>query len=208
MAAPAGQAWPIQGEATEVAWLLGAPFMVQVIEGSGEEIVHVLGGLAESGEEGRRLLNARWRVEVERPVDTVVAAVSGIPARETFAHLAEALAAASRVVRSEGRIILLTSAAPTLGPGAQLLRQADDATLALAQLHENKPADMAAAFQWAHACQQAGIYILSGLPGEVVEELFATPLEEVSQVQRLVASGESCLFLPDAHKTLAVLRPR
>src|SRR5262249_39545900 len=49
---PSTEPWPIRREADEVAWLLGAPFMVQVIEGSGKEIVHVLGGLADSGCEG------------------------------------------------------------------------------------------------------------------------------------------------------------
>ena len=41
---PDEEPWPIRREAEEVAWLLGAPFMIQVIEGSGDEIVHVLGG--------------------------------------------------------------------------------------------------------------------------------------------------------------------
>src|SRR5262249_40488326 len=69
MAAPDTRSWPVLKEATEVAWLLGAPFMVQVIEGAGEDIAHVLGGLADTGEEGERLLNARWQVEVDRPAD-------------------------------------------------------------------------------------------------------------------------------------------
>jgi nickel-dependent lactate racemase len=205
MAPPGDKAWPAHREATEVAWLLGAPFMVQVIEGAGDDIAHVLGGVTDSAAEGRRLLDARWRVTVGRPPDTVVAAVSGTPGRHTFADLGRAAAAASRVVKSGGRIILLTAAAPTLGAGAELLRQADDPGRALDLLMLNKPADLAGAFQWAHACQHAGLYLLSGLPGEVVEEMFATPLDHPRQVQRLVATGGACLFLRDAHKTMAVV---
>jgi nickel-dependent lactate racemase len=206
MASPDARSWPIQKEAHEVAWLLGAPFMVQVIEGAGEEITHVVGGLADTGAEGERLLNARWRVEVDEPADTVLASVSGDPARQTFADLARAAAAASRVVRPRGRIILLSSANPPLGVGAELLRHTEDAVKALDLLQEKKPTDMAAAFQWAHASQQAGIYLLGGLPAEVVEELNAVPLDDPGQVQRLLTPEGSCLVLSDAHKTLAVVR--
>jgi nickel-dependent lactate racemase len=205
MTAPGEKIGPALREAVEVAWLLGAPFMLQVIEGAADDIVHVVGGVAESGDEGRRLLNARWRVTVDQPADTVVAAVSGLPSRHTFADLARAAAAASRVVKSGGRIVLVTRAAPALGPGAEQLRQAEDAGRGLDLVLHSKPADLAAAFLWARAAQQAGICLLSGLPVEVAEELFATPLDNVRQVQRLAADGATCLFLADAHKTLAVV---
>jgi nickel-dependent lactate racemase len=204
MAAPGQKTCAARKEALEVAWLLGAPFMVQVIEGAGDEVAHVLAGPADSGEEGQRLLNARWRVEVDQPADTVLAAVSGDPARHTLTDLARALAAAARVVRPGGRIVLLTEANPSLGAGAGILRRAEEAAAALEVLRQHRPADMGAAFLWAHAAQQAGIYVLSRMPAEAVEEMFATPLDHPGQVQRLLAG--SCLVLPDAHKTLAVVR--
>src|SRR5437660_12541387 len=60
---PPDAASPWRSEAAEVAWLLGAPFLVQVIEGANAEIIHVLGGPMETSGEGQRLLDARWRVE-------------------------------------------------------------------------------------------------------------------------------------------------
>src|SRR5439155_2530251 len=87
---PDEEPWPIRREAEEVAWLLGAPFMIQVIEGSGEEIIHVLGGLADTGIEGQRLLDARWRVSVDRPADVVVAGIGGYAVGHSFAGLARA----------------------------------------------------------------------------------------------------------------------
>jgi nickel-dependent lactate racemase len=206
MAAPDERSWPVHKEANEVAWLLGAPFMVQVIEGAGDEITHLLAGLADTGDEGQRLLNARWRLEVDRAADTVLAAIAGNPARQTFADLARAATAASRVVAPRGRILLITEANPPLGAGADILRHSEDPGKALELLQGKKPADMAAAFQWAHACQQAGIYLLSGLPAETVEELNAAPLDNASQVKRLLSTDGSCLVLADAHKTLALVR--
>ena len=59
----------------------------------------------------------------------------------------------------------------------------------------------------ASVARQARIFWLSGLPGEVVEEMFATPVENLQQVQRLIGASGSCVFLNDAHKTLALVEP-
>jgi nickel-dependent lactate racemase len=203
LAIPGTAPWPVRREAEEVAWLLGAPFFVQIIEGAAEDIVHVVAGLADTGGEAQRLLDARWRGTVEHRAETVIAGLSGDPARHGFAELASALATAARVVRPNGRIILLSRAAPELGAGPALLRQAESPAQGLDLLRQHKPADMAAAFQWASTVQKARVYLLSGLPAETAEELFTTPLDHAAQVQRLLAGG-SYLVLPDAHKMLAV----
>jgi nickel-dependent lactate racemase len=202
--APGTTAWPVRQEANEAAWLLGAPFFVQVIEGSGDTIVSVLAGLVDASAEGAELQDLQWRETVDTQASTVIAGVSGDPARHTFADLARALSCAARVVQSGGQIVLLSQVAPALGPGAALLRSADDPECGLSLLRQQKPPDMAAAFQWASAAKKAKIYLLSELPGEVGEELFAVPLESANQTQRLLTSGETCLVIHDAHKALAV----
>jgi nickel-dependent lactate racemase len=205
LAPPESKTWPLRDEATEVAWLLGAPFFVQVIEGAGDEIDQVVGGLTDSNVEAERLLEARWRVRVAEPVDTVLAGISGKAGTAGFAELARAAMTAARVVKSGGRIILLSQVPAVSGEGSELVRQAEDPERALKTLRKSKLLDPAAAFLWAHAAQDLQIYLLSGLPEETAEELFATPLEDVSQVQRLMDRGGSNLVLADAHKTMAVL---
>ena len=54
--------------------------------------------------------------------------------------------------------------------------------------------------------ETAGVLIALRTKGETVEELFAVPLEHARQVQRLLTPDAAVLVLPDAHKTLAVLR--
>jgi nickel-dependent lactate racemase len=201
---PDTEPWPIRREAEEVAWLMGAPFMVQVIEGSGQEIVHVIGGLADTGGEGERLLNDRWRMSVSRPADMVVAGISGDPARHGFAELASALACAARVVKPRGRIVLLSQVQPDLGPGAQILRQSDEPSIALKDLRLQKPADIGPAFQWAWAADHAEVFLLSRMEPDIAEELFTTPLTSASQVQNLL-NGVEALFIEDAHKSIAVI---
>jgi nickel-dependent lactate racemase len=192
-------------EAAEVAWLLGAPFFVQVIPGKGDDAAMILAGPADSCAEGRRQLDARWRRTIAKPARTVVATISGDPARQGFAEFAAAAACASRVVQPDGRIVVLSSITPELGPAEELLRQADSPERALALLEAQKPGDMAAAFQWASATRRAHIYLLSGLPADVTEELFAVPLDDARQLGRMLGEEGSCLILEDAHKTLAVV---
>jgi hypothetical protein len=190
---------------TEVVWLLGAPFLVQLIEGPGDRIAQALGGSHESIAEGRRLLDARWRIVVKQSADLVVATLAGDPARHDFAALAAALAAAARVVTPNGRIVLLSQAKPTLGPALELIRQADSPQDALESLADHDLPDRTAARQWLEATRHARVYLLCDLDRELGEELFVTPLDRAEQAQRLVNAAASCLVLPDADKTLSVL---
>ena len=203
---PGEQPWPAQQEATEVCWLLGAPFFVQVVEGAGGEIAAILAGSIDSSPEGQRLLDARWRVEVDEPADVVVAAIGGDPGQHTFADFARALACAVRVCKPAGKVVLLTDANPVLGRSTQIMRQTEDPHETLQILAQEKPADHEAGFLWCRAAEQAKLYLLSGLPTETAEELFVTPLENANQVRRIIGAESTCLFLPDAHKTMAVVK--
>lgn len=204
MEAPGNEPWPVRAEANEVAWLLGAPIFVRVIAGAGDSISHVVCGLADASPDADQLLDERWHVRVPYAADLVVAALAGAPARHDFAALAQALACAARVVKPAGRIVLLSRAAPELGPGGELIRNAEEPDDLLAALEEMNPPDLTAAYQWAWGLQQAAsVYLLSGLPAETAEELFTTPLEHAEQVQKLIDAAASCLILPDAHRTLA-----
>jgi len=205
IAAPGNEPWPIRKEAAEVAWLLGAPFLLQVIEGAGDEVIHVLGGTVESSAEGDRLLNARWRVQVNGPADIIVAGISGDPHRHTFEDLARAFYCAARVVKPHGKIILLTEANPLLGRAGELMPQQKDPLNALKILLKENAPDLAAGFLWASAAEKAKLYLLSKIPGEIAKELFVTPLEDPSRVQELLGAEETVVVLGDAHKTMAVV---
>jgi nickel-dependent lactate racemase len=205
-AVPGKEAWPMRQEAIEVNWLLGTPFFVQIIPGQGDSVAYVVAGVAEAAEEGRRLLDACWRQEVAEPADLVVASISGDPDRVSFADLAAAAASAARVVRPEGRIVLLTRAQPDLGPCRDLLFEAGEPEEVQQKLERDPKPELLPALLWAKATAHAHVSLLSELPEETVENLFAAPLPDLAGVQRWLDRGGSCVLLEDAHKTLAVLR--
>ena len=176
----------------------GAPFLVQIIEGEGDAVAHVVGGSLASSAEGRRLLEERWRVEIDEPAETVVAAVRGAP---TFATLAQALTNAGQGAEPDGRIILLTSA--RFEP-PDIMRQSDSAAAVLERMQEEATAELAVR-QWARAVERYRVYLLSGLDADTAEELFVTPLDKPEQAQKLL-KDDATLILPDADKTLVAVR--
>ncbi|MFO0805864.1 MAG: lactate racemase domain-containing protein [Gemmataceae bacterium] len=190
------QPWPGREESHEVAWLLGTPFLVQVIEGGGDTVHAVVAGLLDSSDEGRKRQDARWRFELESKADAAIAAIAGDPANVTFLDLAKAAATAARAVRKGGRIALLTEAAPALGEGAETIRRMDEPRWP----SKSNPPDWAACKRWCAAAGHASIFLKSGLADEIAEELFATPLASPREVQRLVESAGSVVVIPDANK--------
>lgn len=199
------QGWPTQVEAHEVAWLLGSPFFVQVIEGRADEISGVIAGLADTTADGAERQDARWKVTVPEPADTVVVALSGDPVRHDFAALARAAAAGAHVVKPDGNVLVLSEADPELGGATDVLRRTDEPPEAVRVLFRERPADAAAAVQWAWAAGRAKLYLASEIRPTTVEEMFAAPLSGPKDVQRLLDAPGRCLIVPDAHKTWLTL---
>ena len=193
--------WEGREDAEEVAWLLGMPFLIQVIEGEGDAIQEVVAGLLPSSEEGVRRQDARWKFSIAERADAAIATISGDPARITFQDLAMAAACAARCVNKRGRVALLTEAAPIMGQAADWIRRLDDPRIPLKLLMREKPADWAAAKLWCAAARHASLFLASRLPDDLVEEMFATPIHSPSEVQRLVESAGSAIVIPDAHKS-------
>ncbi len=202
---PGDEAWPARRAAAETAWLLGAPFYIQAIESQGDGIAQVVAGSVQAAREARRQLDACWRHAIARPADLVVAGMSGDPTRHTLTSMAAALSCAARVVQPGGRIVLLTQADPKLGNEMEIIRSSDDPRQLYQRLRGDIGPETLWALQWSSAASQANINLMSGLPDDTVEELFATPLHEPREVQRLLDRSDSCIFLSDAHKMLAVL---
>jgi nickel-dependent lactate racemase len=204
--APGQGPWAAREEAKEVGWLLGMPFVIEVVEGPGDTLAAVLGGRAAAvAAAARQLLDRHWKVSVPRQADLVVAAVSGAPEGQTFADVARALACAARVVSVGGRIAVLSRTRDPGGPGVALLRGSDGPAQGLLRARQAHSPDVQAVWQLAAAAQHAQLYLYSDLPAAQVEETFLVPLDQPGQVQRLIDQAASCLVLPDAHRTLAVV---
>jgi len=204
---PAQTANPALREAEEVGWLIGVPFWLAAVPGPGDTVRAIFAGPAATiAPLVRRALDAQscyrfpWRAEV------VVTAVSGDPRWHRFHDLTRALAAASRLVQQGGKIIALSQlSAETLGPAARQLGQFESPVAALTRARRQQLADMQTVWHLAVAARRAHLYLYGNLPHELVENMFATALTSLQEVQRLLDHAESCIFLPDGHRANALV---
>jgi nickel-dependent lactate racemase len=204
---PDSETFPLREEAIEVGWLLGSPFLVQVIEGSQHSIAGIIAGLLETATDGNRLLDDFWRVAFTERVGAVIATLTGDPNRIGFEEVARAAAMASRVVRSGGIIAILTEAELQLDAGLESLRRHDEPYEALLELRESKIAHRNAAMHWATAADQGRLYLAANLHWETTEELFATPLHKPAELSRLLEGETEVAVLIDAHRMWTEITP-
>ena len=69
----------------------------------------------------------------------------------------------------------------------------DGPTGAKKLLAKEKPDDWAACRLWVFAAKKHSLYLASGYPDDVAEELFTTPIRTASEVQRLIdARRQAC----------------
>lgn len=162
-------------EATTVAWHLGAPMFVQVIEGPGDTIAEVVAGLPESAKTGIQRQDAHWRGTVDSTVDLVILTANG-GERVNSAALRQAVSLGLSCLSGDGRLVLITDA----------------------------PSDSATGLEstWAESDLTPHIYIAAGWDEDVIETLSATALGSAGELQRLIDAADRVIVIPDADRTL------
>lgn len=189
---------PLRQLIDEAAWLLGVQFGIQVIPAAAGAAAVLAGSLEATFREGQRQLDAGWRITRHERSETVLAAVRPSAGPTTWEDVGAAVEVAQKLVTRGGRIVLLTDLDVAPGPGVELVRGRQSPGDALQPLRRESPPDLVAATQWAQTADWASLYLLSGLESNLVEDLFAIPLEHEREVLRLLASAEDCLAIAAA----------
>ncbi len=196
-----------QKESQEVAWLLGCPYLIQVIEGHGDTLTDIISGLLDTSRDGEELLNKRLASTIPHRVDCVIATLSGDPNTHGFFELSQAALNASRLLNPDGKLILLSESETSLTEGAEIFRVVDEPIEALQEALKSKVNDFEAVFQWARATTDAKIYLASEIRPEIVEEIFATPIGSPRDIEKILEGVSSWAYLPDAHKSQVIIQP-
>jgi hypothetical protein len=90
-----------------------------------------------------------------------------------------------------------------LPPAAELLQRTDDLRHAVKTLSKQSVEGASAALLWTYAVGRADIFMASAWPQGLIEDLHATPLASVDELQRLIDAAHRVLILPDADKIMA-----
>jgi hypothetical protein len=187
-------------EAKEVCWLLGMQFCLSVIAGAYGGIHCVISGPMESMVLARKTIKSHWVAEMDRPADLVIASLNGPALAQTMSDFTAALTHASGVADSGGIVVLLADAAPHIGPGLQGASESDSPAAARKRLNADVHDDYREAVQWLRACHRHRVMVLSRWDDELAEDLFATPIHSVAEIQRLIDRAERLTILPDANR--------
>lgn len=93
-------------EAEGVAFQLGTPFFVQVIEGPGDNVAEVIAGIGTATTDGRKRQKARWGCKVREKADLVIVGTG----RVNEAEFATAVVNGRKCLVDGGRLAILTDA--------------------------------------------------------------------------------------------------
>lgn len=192
-------------EADQVSWLLGVHFLVQVVPAGDDGVLAVLAGRTSAVDRvaSERCLDA-WKSSVPWRASLVVAALSGPASEQTWLNFARAMAAALRVVEEGGVIAVCSDLQEAAGPAVRWLASTESPDTALREIVRERPVDALAAAQLVDAVSRSRVYLLSGLPPGVVEDLGLTPIDGAEQLQRLAAQQPSWILLANAQYAIAM----
>jgi nickel-dependent lactate racemase len=196
-------------EALAVGWLLGMPFVIAVLEGSGDDVLAVWSGGAEAvrQEADARLREAR-QFSLSAEVDLVIGTIGSLPEHQSFVQVAAAAARASRVTRSDGAVAILSEVRPELPRGAETMQHAPDPSSGLSRLRQDPRADWISWWQLATALEKNKLYLHSQIPAQTLEDLWIIPIEKMSQVQNLINQARTLAIIEDLHRSMPMLRDR
>lgn len=178
-------------EIGEIAWLLGTPFFIQVIEGADGTVHDVIGGLVDSLDEGVTRQRSRWEQTVSAASPLVIATATG-----DLSELANALANAGRVLDGVGTIVLLADPTAVSDEAFLFVRNASTPAAAATALQQEKPEGLAGAMLWSLAARLGSIRL--GPDWSDAKELFATAITR-DELQRLIDDAPRVTLLTDAH---------
>ena len=181
----------------EIGSLLGTQYSVQLVPGPSGAAA-VFAGLATAVQAaGTQLLERCWAARPARRAELAVISVSAaVPS--AWSVLGEALEKVVPWVEDGGRIAVIADLPLPSGPAVEIVRRSRDPQDAAVVLRRHPLVDGMDMLRLLEASQHARVFLLSGLPGEIAEELGFFQLANADELQRLVEQSRSCVVLPNA----------
>jgi hypothetical protein len=166
----------------DVSWLLGSLFQVALLPGARGVAGVFAGEVRALRERVDEELAGLWTVPPGPPADLLVLGIGRSGQATGWDEVARGVANALPLVRAGGLVAVATNLDERPGPGVEALGTLDGGTLRIPE----GAADAEAARRLAAALAHARVALMSGLTGELVEDLGFAVLDEPAAVQRLV----------------------
>jgi nickel-dependent lactate racemase len=204
---------PIWEEMRDIACRAGFSFLLNVALNERREITGVFAGeMLAAHAEGIEFVRRSAMQPVEEPFDVVVTTNSGYPLDMNLYQAVKGMAAAARIVKDGGTIILAAECSegvPAGSPHDEFLRSTKNGADVLRRLGEPgfaRPEQWQAQIQ-ALIQRRAAIYLFSSLPDVVVRGAHLAPCHDVARmVERFAQAGARVAVLPQGPLTIPYLR--
>jgi hypothetical protein len=186
-------------ETDGAAWQLGVHFLVQVVPGGGQDLLHVVAGEAASVvREAQRLHADAWQYSLSQRVGMVVAAISGDDEQQSWEPFARSLYCAMQAAAEGAAIVLVTDLQSRPGQALQCLAGNERGADLQRQIAKTHATDALAAAVLAEARERFDVYLLSGLASDTVEDLGIGHIATGDEIARLARQHSSILLLGNA----------
>ncbi len=203
---------PIWEEMRDIALRPGPSFLLNVALNEERQITGVFAGdLIAAHKVGIEFVRASAMQKLDAPFDVVITTASGYPLDQNLYQGVKGIAAAARIVKSGGTIILAAECSdglPTNSHYEKLLRRVDspDALLSLLAQPGFRATDQWSAQIQAVIQQRAELLLHSSLADELVRAAHMTPCRDIAQTvsQKLNGSGRIAV-LPQGPLTIPYL---
>ncbi len=190
----------------EAGWLLGTALVMQVVPSRGGGVAAVLVGTPERCRTAAQTLaESIWHRQYPRTARLVVAGATGNSAT-SWQQFARMLTLADELRGPSGAIALCAELPKRLGKSLRHLQSAHDTRSARRKIAHDHDADTHAAAALAEVLERGPVFLLSNLPGEVVEDLGMAPIAEADELVRLAHRMADCIVIDDAHYTTATIQ--
>ena len=191
-------------QALKVTWLLGAPYFVQVLEGSNGGVEEIFAGADEANRFAEKKLDEIWKQDTLNTFGLVIALVGGPDEKIGFVQLCRALVCARRVVKKNGVIVLLAHAEFNLSDIKKQLEMKSigksEAAFSLVPPHLIK--------HWVDSASQCKVYVSTFDGKDDIGRLLALPLRSAQELCDLGANADGVAIIRDAHKSYINLKKR
>ena len=199
---------PIRQEIEEVGRMVGVDFILNVVMNSEREVVRAFAGHPfQAFREATRLVDEMYRVEVDEPVDLVIASAGGYPRDIELYQAQKALTVGRRIVRKGGAVALIAECRE--GHGSDLfdewMTEADDLDQIYERIKKKFIMGGHKAYEYAREIKWARVHLLSAIPPNKVKDYFMHPLKSEEDITGLIREADSVAALPQATVTLALL---
>jgi nickel-dependent lactate racemase len=206
---------PIWEEMRDIACRAGFSFLLNVALNEQRQITGVFAGeMSAAHADGIEFVRRSAMQPVTAPFDIVVTTNSGYPLDMNLYQAVKGMAAAARIVKERGTIILAAECSegvPAGSPHDQFLRSTQDGADVLRRLAEpgfSRPEQWQAQIQ-ALIQRRAAIHLFSSLPDDVVRAAHLEPCHDIAQLVAELAAknggGARIAVLPQGPLTIPYL---